>query len=214
MSIVRLTEVNKAFNDRSIIKDFTYEFEKGRIYAIIGASGAGKSTLLNMIGLMEYADSGSVELFDQKDLKLHSRKAMLLLRHKLAYLFQNFALIETMSVEQNLMIALEYSKSKRKKAEIDEALDKVGLKGFEKKKIHTLSGGEQQRVALARILLKPCELILADEPTGNLDEENKKEVFEILNQLKRQGKTIILVSHDTTIIEKCDEVIQLSKLSN
>lgn len=112
------------------------------------------------------------------------------------------------------MIALEYSKSKRKKAEIDEALDKVGLKGFEKKKIHTLSGGEQQRVALARVLLKPCELVLADEPTGNLDEENKKEVFEILNQLKRQGKTIILVSHDTTIIEKCDEVIQLSKLSN
>ena len=129
---------------------------------------------------------------------------MLLLRNKISYLFQNFALLNDKTVAYNLEIATHFLKydKKTRAMKFAQALERVGLSGFEQKKVYQLSGGEQQRIALARIMLKPSELILADEPTGSLDEGNRNKVMEILGQLNDEGKTIIVVTHDSEI-EKC-----------
>ena len=132
------------------------------------------------------------------------------IRNNINYLFQNYALIDTDTVYENLILALEYEKitKKEKLKRINETLELVGLKDFNNKKIFTLSGGEQQRVALARIMLKRGDIILADEPTGNLDKENSNKVMEILTRLKKDGKTIIIVTHDESIANQCDDVIR------
>lgn len=210
MLIAKLENINKAFGSKTILKDFSLEISKGRLYGIVGPSGSGKSTLLNIIGLLEKHDSGSLELFEQKHLKPNSHKALLMLRNKISYLFQNYALSDNDTVYYNLAIALKYSKAKNKKQEIAKALSLVGLEGFEKQKVFTLSGGEQQRVAMARVLLKPSELILADEPTGNLDNDNKNEIMKLFKLLvKEYNKTVIIVTHDQDIAKECDEIIQL-----
>jgi putative ABC transport system ATP-binding protein len=133
---------------------------------------------------------------------------MLLLRHKIGYLFQNFALIDNQTVKENLLVALAYRKGDKNRM-IAKALENVGLAGFEKKKVYQCSGGEQQRIAVARLLLKPCELVLADEPTGSLDEGNKRTIFSLLRLLQESGKTIIVVSHDPEVIDLCHEKISL-----
>ncbi|MDD4658431.1 MAG: ATP-binding cassette domain-containing protein, partial [Eubacteriales bacterium] len=143
-----------------------------------------------------------------------SRKAVLLLRHKIAYLFQNYALIDNETVEDNLKLALRYKKGGNPREEIQQALASVDLAGFQDRKVFSLSGGEQQRVAMARVILKPCELILADEPTGNLDENNANEIFSILSQMNKKGKTVIVATHSTDAIKYFDQVVNLeSRLS-
>ena len=127
-------------------------------------------------------------------------------------MFQNYALIETDTVEENLMLALEYEKltKNEKTKKINNSLELVGLKDFNKKEVFTLSGGEQQRVALARIILKRGNIVLADEPTGNLDRNNSNKVMEILKTLQKQGRTIIIVTHDESLASQCDDIIRLS----
>src|SRR5699024_6101755 len=112
------------------------------------------------------------------------------------YLFQNYALVDNATVEENIEIGLKYRKDGENKDElVKEALKRVGLENFQKRKIYSLSGGEQQRVALARIIVKPCLIIFADEPTGNLDEENSKRIMDVLFELNREGKAIVVVTH-------------------
>lgn len=207
--IVTLNHIHKSFDEKVVLKDSNLELPEKQMTALIGPSGCGKSTLLNIIGLLDNPTSGDVILFNQKNVRLNSRKAMLLLRHKIAYLFQNYALIDNETVSQNLMIALKYVKRTDKVKAIKEALVQVGLAGFEHRKIYSLSGGEQQRVAMARILLKPCDLVLADEPTGNLDDDNKEVVLSILEEMKAMGKTILVVSHDTRVLDRFDKIVQL-----
>ena len=152
------------------------------------------STLLNILGLLDKASKGKVEIFDQQSIRPFSRKAEKLLHDKIGYLFQNYALIENETIEYNLNIVFDYRiKKEERKQKIAEALDQVGLKGMEKKKVYQCSGGEQQRIALARLLIKPCQLILADEPTGNLDYENKEKVFNLLKAFNQNGKTVITI---------------------
>ena len=135
---------------------------------------------------------------------------MLLHRNKIAYIFQNYALSDNDTVYYNLKISLKYTKIKNKDEEIKKALKLVGLEGYEKNKIYTLSGGEQQRVAIARVLLKPCELVLADEPTGNLDSANKAEILKLFKVLvKEHKKTVVVVTHDQSIAQECDKIISL-----
>lgn len=210
MIVVKLENIEKAFGDKKIFKNFNLEISEGRLYGIVGSSGSGKSTLLNMIGLLEKPDSGDVELFRRKNIRLNSRSAMLIHRYKISYLFQNYALSDNDTVYYNLKVALKYSKVKDKEQEIKKALALVGLEGFEKSKIFTLSGGEQQRVAMARVLLKPSQLILADEPTGNLDNDNTIEILKLFKLLVKEfKKTVIIVTHDERIAKECDDVIQL-----
>lgn len=193
----------------NILNNLSFKIEEGTFNVIMGASGSGKSTILNIIGLLDKATSGDVILFGQKNIRPFSMKAEQMLKNKIGYLFQNFALIENETVANNLKLALENVRG-NKKEKISAALKEVGLEGYENKKIFKCSGGEQQRVAIARLLLKPCELILADEPTGSLDIKNREIVVKLLKNMQEQGKTIIIVSHDSFFEAIVDNVIDLS----
>ena len=185
---VTIQNLSKSFGDHIIFEDFSLEILKGSMIAIQGKSGSGKSTLLNIIGALEKPDDGTIQVLDYENVKPNSKKSEKMLRYKIAYLFQNYALIDNLTVEKNLKLAMHYRKDKSPSM-IRDALKLVGLEGFENKKIYTLSGGEQQRIALARTFLKPCDIILADEPTGNVDDENKEMIIGILSKLKETGKT-------------------------
>ena len=157
-----------------------------------------------MIGGIEYPDSGSIIVngFD-----VSKKKKQKYFSEVVGFLFQNFALLENKTVLENLNLI---KKTGRTDISIDEALKKVGLEKEKNKKVYKLSGGEQQRVALARLMIKKCSVLLADEPTGSLDKKNSEIVMKILHDLNRQGKTVIVVTHDDNIIEKEDMVIYLS----
>lgn len=202
MRILELRNIEKKFTERSVFKDFNLTINKGEMVALVGASGCGKTTLLNIIGTLDYEYKGEV-FINGKKVGKDLVSTMLIRRKNLAYLFQNFALIDSQTVEENLKIV----SSNHKK--ILKSLSIVGLEDKLKSKIFTLSGGEQQRVAMARILLKECDIILADEPTGSLDYKNTENIFNILLKLKEQGKTIIVVTHDRTLLPYFDKVVEL-----
>lgn len=210
--MVEIKKISKKFGDKVVFADLSYTINDGKMIAIVGPSGCGKSTLLNIIGLLDTDYSGEV-LYDGKLIsKASEKKRDEYIRNNINYLFQNYALIETDTVEENLMLALEYEKltKNEKTKKINNSLELVGLKDFNKKEVFTLSGGEQQRVALARIILKRGNIVLADEPTGNLDRNNSNKVMEILKTLQKQGRTIIIVTHDESLASQCDDIIRLS----
>ena len=209
--MIEINNLNKSFGEHHVIKDFSYKIDDGKMIAIKGKSGSGKSTLLNILGLLDVDYSGEV-LYDKVQVsKLSEKKRNEYIRNNINYLFQNYALIDSETVENNLLLALEYEKisKKEKKEKINQALEAVDLSGFNDKKVFTLSGGEQQRIALARIILKKGNIILADEPTGNLDKDNSDKVMKILKQLQKQGKTIIIVTHNDSFANECDDLINL-----
>ena len=212
--ILRIENLNKSFGDHHVIKNMSLEVNQGSFVVLTGPSGSGKSTFLNIVGLLDKHDSGTITYFGVNNPKPFSKEATKLLQTKIGYLFQNFALIESKTVEQNLMIALEFVKGINKKERIAEVLEYVDLKGFEKKKISKCSGGEQQRVAVARLMLKPCELILCDEPTGSLDYENRQNIISLLKKLQADGKTILIVSHDPEVIEVAEIHHDLMEIMN
>ena len=209
MKIVEISNLNKFFDSKHILKDFNLEVVEGEIITITGKSGCGKSTLLNIIGLLDAYTSGDMLINGKRITKITSKDAELLRRYYIGYIFQNYALIEKDTVEENLKIAVRYSSEKDKKNAIRQALRIVDLEDYENKKIYELSGGEQQRVAIARVYIKPCSLVLADEPTGNLDLHNKLMVLNLLEKLRQEGKTIIIVTHDLDIAERFDKNIRL-----
>lgn len=184
---------------------------KGQITTVFGPSGVGKSTLLNIIGTLESFDDGDVNLFGMNAPKINSKQAMLLRREKISYLFQNFGLIDDQSIKQNLEIACQYmhTSKKEKQLKINKALQTVGIELDIKTKIYQLSGGEQQRIAIARLLLKPSELILADEPTGSLDFKNRNFIIQEMLNLKSKGKTIVIVTHDPEFKKISDNIVHL-----
>lgn len=179
--------------------------------AITGRSGSGKTTLLNLIGLLERQSDGVIKLFGEENVFMNKRLVKRFLRYKISFLFQNFALIDDESIGNNLDIPLIHTKhSFKQKNELKlQALQEVGLDLSLKQKVYELSGGEQQRLAVSRLLLKPSELILADEPTGSLDEKNGNAILELLIQLNRQGKTVVIVTHDQEVAKVCNKVIEL-----
>lgn len=210
--MIEIKKVGKKFGDKVVFTNLSYTINDGKMIAIVGPSGCGKSTLLNILGLLDTDYSGEVLYDGQLLSKASEKKRDEYIRNNINYLFQNYALIETDTVEENLMLALEYEKlTKNEKIQkINKSLELVGLKDFNKKSVFTLSGGEQQRVALARIILKRGNIVLADEPTGNLDRNNSNKVMEILKALQKQGRTIIIVTHDESLAAQCDDIIRLS----
>lgn len=213
-NILNLKKIEKSFGNKVILDQFNLDIKKGESIAIIGKSGSGKSTLLNIISLIEPIDAGQI-IFDNKDISsIKYSKKIDFLRDNIGFLFQNYALIENESVIKNVEIGLKYRKDltnkEAKKNEVKRLLDLVGLAGFEDRLIYTLSGGEQQRIALARLIGKPSKIILADEPTGNLDNANSEIIMEILLKEKYKGKAIIVVTHNENHLELFDRVIKLS----
>ena len=208
---VDVRNLDKAYGNHRVLNDISFTVGAGQMFAVTGPSGSGKSTLLNILGLLESPGSGAVLLNGSPSPRPRTRAANRFIRYHLGYLFQNYALIDHESVESNLRLALTYADNEgRAKADlISEALAAVGLPGFESRKVYTLSGGEQQRTAIARLLLKPCDIILADEPTGSLDSTNRDAVLDLLKELRDRGKTIIVASHDETVIDTCSGTVAL-----
>ena len=214
MNAVEIMDVTKKYGDRVIFDHINMEIREGEMTALIGPSGCGKSTLLNMIGLLEDLSNGKIRIFGKEIPKINSRKATMLRRNTVNYLFQSSALVGDMTVYQNLMLAMHFVRisQKEKEIRINRMLHEVGLPKMKSAVVNTLSGGEQQRVALARTLLKPGKLILADEPTGALDEKSAERVFLLLRALYVQyKKTVIMVTHNMELARKADRVVNLMK---
>lgn len=211
MSVITIENLTKKYGSKTIFSDFNLEIQEREMVAISGKSGAGKSTLLNIMGLIEPFDSGKMKIFGTHGIKPNSSRAAKMIREHINYLFQNFALIDNETVFKNLSFALKYvnGNSKEKKKRIQSALQKVSLTGMEKQKVYTLSGGEQQRVAMARILIHPKPLILADEPTGSLDSQNRDSILSFLMELNHEGTTVVIVTHDPVVAKSCDRTVAL-----
>ena len=202
--MIEFVNVFKAFGDKKLLNDFNLSIPDGEFVVFAGKSGCGKTTLLNMIGGLEKPDSGQL-IIDGVDLYKQKNKTDYF-TYKVGFLFQNFALIEDRTVEQNLNLV---QKKARSGMELADVLTTLGIQDKLKEKVYKLSGGEQQRVALARLMFKQCDIILADEPTGSLDNENAKMVIDILHKMNDMGKTIILVTHSEAIIQAEKNVIML-----
>ncbi|MDD5927091.1 MAG: ABC transporter ATP-binding protein [Firmicutes bacterium] len=189
--MIEIKDITKRYGERVLFENFSLEVEQGEFVVINGSSGAGKTTILNMIGGLEPFDSGSIMI---DGLDVSKKKDLLrIFREKTGFIFQNFALVEKKTVYENLeMIHPAY----RTEIGMEEALDMVGMTGMGERKVYSLSGGEQQRVAIARLFLKKATVILADEPTGSLDKENADMVMQLILELNKQNKTIIMVTHD------------------
>jgi ABC-type antimicrobial peptide transport system, ATPase component len=196
--------ITKSFGNKILFKDFNFHIEGGEFVCFSGESGAGKTTLLNIIGLLEPIDSGKL-LINGREYKTNKDKRKFY-AEEVGFLFQNFALLENKTVEQNLKIVKAKGDLSYR---IDESLKIVGLTDKMNNKVYTLSGGEQQRIALARLILKPCNIILADEPTGSLDKRNTELVIGLLKKINSMGKTVIIVSHDEYVKNSADRIIEL-----
>lgn len=210
--MIELQHIWKQFGSRVIFSDLSLNFQGGMVYALIGDSGCGKTTLLNMLAKLETFDKG--EIF-YKGNSLTSIKNEEFYRNELGYLFQNFGLLESQTIRENLelgMIGKKKNKKQEKERLLLQALQAVRLDYLSlNQKIYELSGGEAQRVALAKIILKNPPLILADEPTASLDPKNSKEIMEILLELRNANRTIIIATHNPSIWKMADQVIRLSK---
>ena len=209
--ICKLNDISKAYGSYVIFNGFNLEIDEGEMVCIKGASGSGKSTLLNLIGMFDVPDSGEIELFGKTSPKINSKDGRFLMREKIFYCFQNFALVDNESIRYNLNIPLinRHLSKKEKDLNIKMALQKVGLEKNLDEKVYCLSGGEQQRVAIARAFLKNYDLVLADEPTGSLDADNRDAIMNILTDFHERGKTIVIVSHDQAVINRCNRVIEI-----
>lgn len=203
---IDLLNVSKSFGSKKIFTDLNLTFESGKSYALIGGSGSGKSTLLNIIGRLEKIDSGNV-LVDKQDIwKIKERTFF---KNTVGYVFQNYSLIENKTVYDNLKLI-----TKDKKI-IADVLERVGLSSdYLHQKIYELSGGQAQRVAIARMLMKPRKIILADEPTGALDGEIGKEIIRLLLNERDEDKYVIIATHDPAVYNKVDVIIDMKNIGD
>lgn len=208
MSLIKLENITKSFRGKQIFKDLNLEVQKGEFLGLKGESGAGKSTLLNIIGLLEECD-GKIIIDGKEVSSKDTKEVRKLLKNKIGYLFQNYALIDDLTVYENLKIVLEGVSKREGRELILKELHKLGLSDVLDKKVFQLSGGEQQRVAIVRLILHKSEIILADEPTGSLDRKNAEIIMNLLKEFHNEGKTIIMVSHDESAISYCSRIINL-----
>lgn len=202
--MIEIQNIRKSFGDNILFNNYSLHIKKGEFVIISGESGSGKTTLLNMIGALEKVDSGKILV---NGIDIARRKNQLrYYRDTVGFLFQNFVLLEDQTVFQNLNIIQKQSQSG---ITIEDALQKVGLEDKIDSKVYTLSGGEQQRVALARLIIKKCSLILADEPTGSLDRKNGEKVITILEQMREEGRTVVLVTHNDELKKRGGRIVEL-----
>ena len=208
---MKLTNINKIYKttsgDLHILKDINLRFESRNFYAIMGRSGSGKSTLVNILGLLDDYTTGEY-IFDKKNISnLNDKEKSYIRGMEIGFIFQSFYLNNNLTALENVMLPLYINKridrKERKKIALS-YLKKLGLEDRANHYPNQMSGGEQQRVAIARALVNNPKIIIADEPTGNLDSKNEKEVFDILKMISKENKIVIVVSHNEIIKEYCD----------
>ncbi|CBL92558.1 peptide ABC transporter ATP-binding protein [Leuconostoc gasicomitatum] len=206
--MIELKNIHKQFDEKVILDDFSYQFENGQSYALTGMSGSGKTTLLNMIGKIEKPDTGDV-LIDQKQLRKIPEQVYF--QNYAGYLFQNYGLIDNETIEQNLTLAFvgKHIKKAEQKSQMLAALKQVNLTLDLSRKVYSLSGGEAQRVAIAKIILKKPMIILADEPTAALDEKNGQEVVDLMKQLVTDDTILIVATHNPMVWEQLNQRVKL-----
>ena len=213
--LLEVKNVSKIYGDLHALKEVSFQVRKGEWVAIMGSSGSGKSTMMNIIGCMDKPSVGEV-ILDGQDITKESQNSLTKIRReKIGLIFQQFHLIPYLTALENVMVA-QYYHSTPDEQEALQALERVGLKDRAKHLPSQLSGGEQQRVCIARALINSPEIILADEPTGNLDEVNEKIVIDILTQLHEEGSTIIVVTHDLEVGDVAERkiILEYGKIVN
>ena len=208
MSLLELKNISKIYGSLKALDNVSISVEKGEWLAIMGPSGSGKSTMMNIIGCMDKPTSGEV-LLDGVDISKESAKNLTRIRRdKIGLIFQQFHLVNYLTAVENVMVA-QYYHSMPDEKEAMEALARVGLSERARHLPSQLSGGEQQRVCVARALINHPEVVLADEPTGNLDEANENIVLDLFRQLHREGTTLIVVTHDPEVADAAQRTIVL-----
>lgn len=211
--MIQVSHLTKSFNKQPPLwEDMNFEVPPHSVTAFTGHSGSGKSTLLNCIGALESPDSGSIRVFDMEVTNLNYRRARKYRRDYVGYLFQDYALIPDQSVYDNISLAAQPNRIFKSKAlleKVAEVLSQVGLAGYERRQVCELSGGEQQRVAIARLLVRPPRVVLADEPTGALDHDNSLRVINHLRELADGGACVVVATHSDIVAGSADQRIMV-----
>jgi len=214
--VIELHDIQKEYNTINekleVLKGINYSFSKNKLYLIKGHSGSGKTTLVNILGLMDSQTKGEYILCGKNTSKLTDTEASNFRLNHLGFIFQDYNLNPFLNASENIMVPMLVNKNIKKSKRNDRAdklLEKVGLLDRKSHFPKELSGGEQQRVAIARALANNPEIIIADEPTGNLDKENEKIIFSLLKQLANEGRCIIVVSHSNEIMDFADICLEL-----
>lgn len=213
--MIELKNISKTYNlgeqELKVLDNINFKVQKGEFVSIIGPSGSGKSTMMNILGLLDVADTGEY-LLDDISIKEANDSLLADIRNKkIGFIFQSFNLLPKMNALENVQVPLMYRGISKKESQkrAYEILEKVGLKGRERHMPSQLSGGQQQRVAIARALIGEPEIILADEPTGALDSKTGNEVMELLQNLNKEGQTIILITHDISIANRANRIVKM-----
>ncbi|OAA92529.1 MULTISPECIES: ABC transporter ATP-binding protein [Clostridium] len=212
--ILKVESLSKTYgkgeNKVEALKNVSFTINRGEFVAIIGASGSGKSTLLHMLGGLDRPTSGKVYIENEDIYKLNEEKLAIFRRRNIGFVFQFFNLIPVLNVEENISLPSLLDREKADKGYLDEVISMLGLKERITHLPSELSGGQQQRVSIGRALINKPALILADEPTGNLDSKNSKEVIELLKlSSKKYNQTLIIITHDINVAEQADRVITI-----
>lgn len=214
--MINLKDIKKTFNENNddvhVLRDVNFNVSRGEMIAITGVSGSGKSTLLNIISTIMKPDSGSY-LYQDLDILKNSQNENTHFRNgHIGYVFQSFGLLEDDNAYNNIVLPLRYHKTIKKKEwrqRVDAISSELDIKHLLRRKVQKLSGGEKQRVAIARAVIAEQDLILADEPTGSLDKDNTDRIMDLFKQLHRNGKTLIIATHDLNLAVKCDKSFSL-----
>ena len=210
--IVRCTNIIKSYDNLEVLKGIDLQVESGEIVAIVGASGAGKSTLLNILGTLDEPDSGSLEINGQQLSSLSKKQLARFRNEEIGFIFQFHHLLPEFTALENVCIPAYIKKTPKSEAE-EQALQLLSLLGLQDRVNHkpaALSGGEQQRVAVARALINRPAIVLADEPSGNLDRSNSRNLYNMMNQLRDElGQTFLIVTHDGELATKADRRLEM-----
>jgi ABC-type lipoprotein export system ATPase subunit len=212
--MIRLSNIRKSFTrpdqgQLEVLKGIDCNVERGEFVAIVGASGSGKSTLMNILGLLDQADEGEYALGGDTVSGLNPTELARIRNLRIGFVFQQFHLLPRTTAIENVELPLVYSDAAEPEEQAVNALCRVGLEDRLDHYPSQLSGGQQQRVAIARALVTDPELILADEPTGNLDSESTQEIMELFCELNRSGRTIVLITHDPELAARCSSILRI-----
>ncbi len=208
---IRLFGITKRFGEKTVLENLNLRIEASDFLAITGGSGSGKSTLINILGLLDDDYEGSYTLFGENVRELSERRRTQFRNQRLGFVFQAYHLIGNCSVQENILLPASYLGEKIEKGYYEELIEALEIGDLLKKDAALLSGGEKQRVCIARALINKPSLLIADEPTGNLDEENTERVYGIFRKINQRGTTIVMVTHDSSLASKAKRKLVLSE---